>query len=154
MADECDRIREFLAGWDEVDFQERRDALEGRVDLEDAGGGVGDFGRLHARLVDPAIRFDVSAVDAYSVLWPRGHGEGVGEWLSMWSSWFASWESIELGGSELTQVGDAVVEEFKAHMVGRGSGIEVDVHHFHRWGMRDGRIVSFTVHPSLESASE
>ena len=149
---DVERVRAFMNAWSALDFRALRDTLEAGAGLAEAEGASGECGRLHAELIDPGIHFDVSAVEAYSVIWPRGTGDGIGDWLRMWENWFTSWESIAPRHSGYTEAGDSVIQEFRAHMVARGSGLELDLHHFHRWGMRDGRIVSFVVHRTLEDA--
>ena len=142
-----------MEAWDRVPFAELRDAMETGTFVR-VSGPVGEFGRLGIELFDPDIRFSVAAVEAYAVIWPRGEGSGYDEWLALWTSWYASWESIDVRPGDTFEVGDTVIQEFHAHLIGRGSGVELDVDHFHLFRFEGERVVEFTIEPTREAAIE
>ena len=47
---------------------------------------------------------------------------------------------------------DGPVQEFEGHPVGRGSGMELDLHHFQLWRFDGDRVVEFRIEPSRDAA--
>jgi hypothetical protein len=154
MPDRQAQIRELMDAWSALPFEELRDSMEADPDPATASAPIARFGSLMAELLDPDIRFSVDAVEAYEVIWPRGKGHGLGEWLALWRGWFSSWESITVQPGEFLEVEDTVIHEFRAHLVGRGSGVELDIDHFHLWRFDGDLVVEFTIEPTLEAATE
>lgn len=152
MPDRAARIRELMDTWEALPFQELRDAMETEPDPGSTNPAIARFGDLMGGLMDPDIRFSVRAVEAYAVIWPRGEGHGSDEWFALWTNWFASWESITFLPGEFFEVESTVIHEFRGQLVGRGSGVEVDIDHFHLWRFDGDRVVEFTIESTRDAA--
>jgi ketosteroid isomerase-like protein len=78
--------------------------------------------------------------------------DGFQQWIGHWEE---AWEEISYEVGEIVEVGDSVLV-VPAHIVGRGagSGLEVDSTFGWVYEWKDGLLVRYQVHPSLEEALE
>lgn len=101
-------------------------------------------------LVDPDVEWDTSAYpfpDLAGVY--HGH-QGVARF---WSAWHANWAIDEYRMEEFIETGDEVVVGTRG--TGRGrDGIEVEVHFYAAWKIRDGKLARLRMYADLESALE
>jgi ketosteroid isomerase-like protein len=65
-----------------------------------------------------------------------------------------AWESVHFERVSADEVGDFVVEEISGHLIGRGSGVEVEIRGFRVYEFRDGKVSRFVLFQDLDSARE
>lgn len=78
----------------------------------------------------------------------RGHA-GLREW---WQAMKDPWEYFVIQLEELIPNGDAVLAVLKFEARGKGSGVDVTLPFVNVWHVRDGLVVKWTAHRSLEEA--
>ena len=61
------------------------------------------------------------------------------------------WTRITIEAEEITRVGDSVLVAVHQCGVGGGSGAATELHYFHAWSFRGGRVIRFE---SIREASE
>lgn len=67
---------------------------------------------------------------------------------------FDAWNSVTIEAEEITEVGENVLAAIRMRVVGRGSGVPVDLRYFHLWTFRGGLVIRLEVHPTREQALE
>jgi ketosteroid isomerase-like protein len=69
------------------------------------------------------------------------------EWLGMWDSYEARFD-------EFVDAGDRVVVRWSQRMVGRGSGVPVELDSAQVWTLRDGRVIRIDNYTDPDEALE
>jgi ketosteroid isomerase-like protein len=96
-----------------------------------------DFSYL-AQVVDPELVFDVSR----NVFNPGVH-RGLDGFRRFVDQIDEMWETFDLQVEEFVDGGDWVVTAVRIAGKGRSSGIEVEMHLFNVWTLRDGKVVRY-----------
>ena len=91
-----------------------------------------------AQVVDPDFVFDVSR----NVFNPGVH-RGLDGFRQFIEQVDEMWETFDLEIEELVDGGDRVVTGVRIAGRGRGSGIEVEMHVFNVWMLRDGKVLRY-----------
>jgi ketosteroid isomerase-like protein len=134
-------VEGIVNGFENVDSNQVRSALEASDSLKEVNAALGAFGEYLNEVIDPEIVMDFSTFQ--SALTPdapaRFHGpEG---WREMWLLWFSAWEDYQ-PDTEIEQLNhEQVLVTAHSTLKGRGSGVEVDWGTVGVWTVRDGRLV-------------
>jgi ketosteroid isomerase-like protein len=91
-----------------------------------------------AQVVEPDFVFDVSR----NVFNPGVH-RGLDGFRQFIEQVDEMWETFDLEIEELVDGGDRVVTGVRIAGRGRGSGIEVEMHVFNVWMLRDGKVLRY-----------
>ena len=64
------------------------------------------------------------------------------------------WSSVTIEAEEIIEAGDSVVAAIRMNVVGRESGVPVELTAFHIWTFRGGSVIRLEVVPTREQALE
>jgi hypothetical protein len=134
-------VEGIINGFESVDSNQVRAALEASDSVEEVNAALGALGEYLDEVIDPEIVMDFSTFQ--SALTPdspaRFHGpEG---WREMWLLWFTAWEDYR-PETEIEQLNnEQMLVTAHSTLKGRGSGVEVDWGTVGVWTVRQGRLV-------------
>jgi ketosteroid isomerase-like protein len=94
---------------------------------------------------DPEIEFSIPGPD------PRVH-RGIEAMGQAWAEWLDVFDELTIELTEIHEVGDLVVAGQEFHATGRGSRIPVDLPGAATLTLRDGKVIRFAGHITLEDA--
>jgi hypothetical protein len=135
-------VEGIIKGFESVDSNRVRAALEASDSVTEVNARLGALGEFLDEVIDPEIVMDFSSFQ--SALTPdapaRFHGaEG---WREMWLLWFSAWEDYQ-PETEIEQLNpEQVLVTAHSTLKGRGSGVEVDWGTVGVWTVRHGRLVA------------
>jgi ketosteroid isomerase-like protein len=84
----------------------------------------------------------------------RGIYRGYAEIREFLDNLTDAWERVRFERVSAEEVGDFVLEEITGTLVGRGSGVEVEVRGFRTYEFRDGKVTRFALFQDMEAARE
>jgi SnoaL-like domain len=138
-----------------VPFEDLRDAVLS-TDLYEAAIprfdelGLGDL----ENLIDSSIEVEVGDFAGGAAL-AGGGGRGYDAWLGFWREWLEPWEELvfePLSYERVGERGDHALVEARVTARGRQSGVPAELSVWQLWGVRDGRVTHYAVHPTRDGA--
>lgn len=144
------RANELFAS---VPFEQLREIIVGAETYEEALDGLEANGAGgSAEWIDPEVEIEIGAFEGASAL-AGGGGRGPEAWLRFWQEWLEPWEDLVFEAVSYEDApGDHVLVDAIVTARGRLGGVPVELSVCQLWGVRDGRVVRYAVHPTRELA--
>jgi hypothetical protein len=134
-------VEGIIKGFESVDSNRVRAALEASDSEEELNAALGGLGEFMDEVIDPEIVIDYSAFQ--SALTPDAPAQfhGPKGWREMWRLWLSAWEDYQ-PETEIEQLNhEQMLVTAKATLKGRGSGVEIDWATVGVWTVRNGKLV-------------
>jgi ketosteroid isomerase-like protein len=74
-----------------------------------------------------------------------------GVW-QFWQTMMEAWEQMRIEVVDVIEQGSKVVVAVTFDAIGKESGARTSLRYAHHWEVRDGRLVRYSAHPSLDGA--
>lgn len=136
-----------------VPFEELRTIIVGAASYEEALAGLEAHGAGgSADLIDSDVEIEIGAFEGAGAL-AGGGGRGPEAWLAFWREWLEPWEDLVFDALSYDDApGGHVLVDGNVTARGRLGGVPVELSVCQLWGVRDGRVVRYAVHPTRELA--